>query len=461
MDPVPFQIGRSSQVLTGQAGVALVGRALERFARVSQHIDPNFPVRTGALPNSTILKAYLGLLCQGKSDFEAIERHRGEPFYAAALGLEGVPSCSRLRQRLDELATMPGVLERVDALNVDLLARSAAPVGALHTGHVALDVDVFTMDNSNTRKEGVSRTYAGFDGYAPIAAYLGQEGWCIGLELREGSVHSASETDHVLERALPRAARLTEAPLLVRMDSGFDSAKLYHVIDTFSRERQAQGGAPVDCLVKWNPRREGINGVIAAALDNGAQIWCHHRDGKRMTLLDEPVTRRTPQGRELTLRRVSRIIERTMEPNGQHLLTPDHEVDVFLSTLDAGQASAAEIVALYEDHGTHEQFHSEFKTDLDLERLPSKWFQTNDLVMTLAAVAYNTLRLIGQNAMLGTDAPVRHPAKRRRLRTLLQEIMNVAAVLSHHARRRWLRFGRHCSAYTCFERLYHQWAIPG
>jgi len=73
----------------------------------------------------------------------------------------------------------------------------------------------------------------------------------------------------------------------------------------------------------------------------------------------------------------------------------------------------------------------------------------------------NVLRLIGQNAMLGPDAPVRHRAKRRRLRTVLQEIMNVAAVLSHHARRLRLRFGRHGSAYTGFERLYHPWATPG
>jgi S-adenosylmethionine hydrolase len=36
------------------------------------------------------------------------------------------------------------------------------------------------MDNSQTRKEGVSYTYKGYDGYAPIAAYLGQEGWCLG-----------------------------------------------------------------------------------------------------------------------------------------------------------------------------------------------------------------------------------------------------------------------------------------
>ncbi len=29
-----------------------------------------------------------------------------------------------------------------------------------------------------------------------------------------------------------------------------------------------------------------------------------------------------------------------------------------------------EVIGLYRRHGTHEQFHSEIKTDLDMERLP-------------------------------------------------------------------------------------------
>ena len=33
------------------------------------------------------------------------------------------------------------------------------------------------MDNGGTVKEGVGRTYAGVDGYCPLAAYLGQHGY--------------------------------------------------------------------------------------------------------------------------------------------------------------------------------------------------------------------------------------------------------------------------------------------
>ena len=64
------------------------------------------------------------------------------------------------------------------------------------------------MDNSGTKKEGVSRTYKGYDGYVPIAAYLGREGWAIVMELREGNWHAQKEFNYVLDRMLPRACKL-------------------------------------------------------------------------------------------------------------------------------------------------------------------------------------------------------------------------------------------------------------
>lgn len=45
-----------------------------------------------------------------------------------------------------------------------LLTRAQAAVTPLAMGHVALDIDVFGMDNSGTKKQGVSRIYAGYDG---------------------------------------------------------------------------------------------------------------------------------------------------------------------------------------------------------------------------------------------------------------------------------------------------------
>ena len=53
------------------------------------------------------------------------------------------------------------------------------------------------------------------------------------------------------------------------------------------------------------------------------------------------------------------------------------------------------IMPLYPNHGICEQFHSEFKTGLDIQRQPSGKSATNDLIMNLAALSYYSLRWIG------------------------------------------------------------------
>jgi hypothetical protein len=448
----PLKVIQSSRNLTGHAGLAAVGHCLNSFAQLSAAVDPKLPVRAG-MSNSDIVRAYVGLLALGKSDFEAIENFRQDAFFRRAMGLQAVPSSATLRQRLDEIG--PALQPLTDELCVPLLKRAKASVTALSMGHVALDMDVFGMDNSGTRKEGVSRTYAGYDGYAPIAAYLGTEGWCLALELREGRHHSAKETHYTLERTLPRAQALTDAPILVRMDSGFDSHRLIGAVLGAGATRVAQGGAAIDVLVKWNPRANGKAKVVAAAQAMAKEDFIQAREGKRLVIWKETITRKVGK-RAYTLTRVYRAVERTIDRHGQHLLLPEWTIDGWETSLDV---KPEQVIALYADHGTHEQFHSEFKTDMDLERLPSGKFDTNDTVLSLAAVAYNCLRLIGQNALLGPDAPVRHPAKRRRLRTVIEELMYLAANVVNHARSRYLDLGAHSPAFNAFKRLVESWRI--
>lgn len=431
------------------AGHAFVGLALHRFAEIARHIDPKFAVRQG-LPSSRILSSYVGLLVEGKSDFEAIEGKREDRYFAQSLGLAGVPSAATLRQRMDALG-VPGS-EAVDALLVPLLKRGRACFSRTTTGHVPLDIDVFCLDNSETKKEGVGRTYAGYDGFAPIAAYLGaEEGYCLGLELRAGTQHSANETHYLLERVIARALALTDARVLLRWDAGFDSAALY-------ASALNEGSGRVDVLGKWNPRQLDREGAAAERRADAATLWAEPRAGKRITLWEVPgrVIALT-DGTRVQLRRILRLTERTISADGQPSLFPEVEIDGWETTL---QEPIDTVIALYAAHATHEQFHSEFKTDLDLERLPSGKFDTNVLVLSLAAVAYNILRLIGQQSLLRRDAPVRHAAKRRRLKTVMQEMMRVAVKLTQHARRVALNFGRHCPVFVVWRDLYHQWLQP-
>src|SRR5699024_6053021 len=94
----------------------------------------------------------------------------------------------------------------------------------------------------------------------------------------------------------------------------------------------------------------------------------------------------------------------------------------------------------YEERGTSEQFHSELKTDLNLERLPSGKLQGNQHVLDLGMMAYNLLRLLGQQ-MLGSGlVPGRKAeSKRLRLRTVMQNLIYMAGRWISHARQWTLR----------------------
>jgi hypothetical protein len=437
--------------LTPVAGLALVGQYLKAVQPVLGRLDAALPVK-GGVANSDIVRSYLGLLVQGKSDFDAIENFRGDAFYKQALGIALLPSSPTLRQRMDARACE--LFDFAAPMIETLLSGQRPDYGVLPCGWLPLDVDTFAMDNGGTAKEGVGRTYAGVDGYCPLAAYLGSHGFCLELALRPGVQHSAAETDFNLERVIPMAQRLSaagpQAPLLARLDSGFDSVRIARGIEACNRAGLPQ----VDWLIKWNPRSTDV-GALAERLDaDAAAQWEHPRAGKRVTIWEQPVA---IEGVERPVRRVLRLIERSIDKRGQVLITPELTLEGWTTSLPAS-FSANDIIALYADHGTHEQFHSEFKTDLDLTRLPSGKFDTNYLVCQLAALAMNILRLMGQRGLLGPDAPVRHNAKRRRIKTVMQELIYHAARLIEHGRRIILGLGSNDRAATVFTRMHAQFA---
>ena len=97
--------------------------------------------------------------------------------------------------------------------------------------------------------------------------------------------------------------------------------------------------------------------------------------------------------KDFTLRAGYEITERTIDKKGQFLLPADIEVETWWTNLDK---SDHEIIKLYHAHGECEQYHSEVKNDMDVERLPSGKFETNALVLELTVIAYNILRRLSR-----------------------------------------------------------------
>ncbi len=66
----------------------------------------------------------------------------------------------------------------------------------------------------------------------------------------------------------------------------------------------------------------------------------------------------------------------------------------------------------------------------------------------------------GFAGITGELSPVRHPAKRRRLRTVLQELVHRAALVIHKARQIILDFGQDIGRMTVLKTLRRRFRYP-
>lgn len=423
-----------TETLTGTAGLMIVGEKLSQVKPLVQHMR-NVEKRHG-IANIDLVRAYIGLLAQGKNDFEALDAHRHDMFFKNAMKIKQMPSESRLRQRFDEDA--PRLIEELMLALPELFLSLNIQPGATREGWVPLDVDLYPLDNSKTQKEGVERTYKGFDGYGAMAAYLGVEGWSLLNELRKGSQHPQKNFKETLKEVVSTARKITDGNLLLRLDAAHDADDTLITCSELS----------LDYIIRWNPRKTDVNEVYETHLKYW--VWKAIRPGKRVGFSEEIVKIGDDE-----IRLVFRLTETTESRTGQKHLIPHRELSGWWTNISEEKLSAKQVEEYYRDHATCEQFHSEFKTDMDLERLPSGKFSTNQLVLVLAQYTYNLLRWIGLNGLLGKDSPKRKKAQRRRIRTVIQEIIYRAAKLITHARSTILRFGKNECNYDLFSRVYH------
>ena len=368
------------------SGLAVVGTLLGKsgFIKKLNRMDITSNRSQHQIKNGDIVLTYLGMLCMGKPYFEAVhEMDDDKDFYKTALA----------------------------------------------NGLVPVDIDVTPMDNSKSKKEGVSRTYKGFDVYAPMMAYIGTEGYAINFELREGKQHCQKGTVEFLQETIKLCHKLTDKPLLIRLDSGNDSIDNVAVLmDT-------------GCffIIKRNLRRESTDDWFEMAKQYFQNVNSP-RDGKTVYIGSDWKTVTSKQfNKEFTLRTGYEITERTIDKYGQFNLVPDVEVETWWTNLGDPDE---EIIRLYHAHGECEQFHSEVKTDMDLERLPSGKFATNALILELGMIAYNILRMIGQGT-IGERAPrQKRNVKRRRLRTVISNLIMLADHVTMHARQLIIGLGK-------------------
>jgi hypothetical protein len=405
-----FKLEQSDEILITPTGLVTVGKLLSITSLKEKLNKVKIPdIDEPLIKNHEVLYSYAGLLAQGKVSFDSIEEFRDLDSFITTMGINNCPASPTLRQRLKK-----GGLDFIKIIKeetVSLLKTVDPDFNTCYENNVPLDLDDSPFDNSDTKKEGVNRTYKGFDGYCPSFASLGKEGYLINTKLKEGKAHSMRGAKEFLAQSIDNSKTLTNKDILVRMDAGYDSKDILKI-----------------CQEK---------GEITVPRD-GKKVYRGSYQ-KDIPELESPV------------KVVFDLKETTIDKDGQLHLVPDLELDLYWVNLNAADD---EVIELYHKHGTCEQFHSEIKTDMDLERLPSGDFNLNELVLVIGMLVYNILRFMGQLSLQKPDSPLKGGVQRRRVRTVMQNLIMIASKLVSHARQLYLKFGSESPWFKTFRRVY-------
>ena len=429
-----FVINTTTDKLNSTGGLVFVGKILERIGFGAGQVVPKHP---------NVLKSVIGLFAQGRTRFEEMDLVRNDFLFKDSFNLKYVPAKETVRLYLEQMIPEQFLIDsEIEQSTIQLLKSSRlTTISIKDRKYLPVDIDTSPMDNSKSHKEGVSRTYKQFDGYHPIFCYIGREGYMMNAELREGKQHCQKGTPEFLEHTMKLISGLEiKDPLLFRFDGGNDSRDILAPLEKSGHFY----------IVKRNLRKEMPEYWLSVAQGEGTVI---HRDESK-TVYTGIHTGRKPANDESfpDIDIIFQVTERQRAKDGTLLLFPELEVETFWTNL---YESPETVIDLYHDHGTSEQFHSELKSDMNVERLPSGKFAVNAILLKLAMLSFNILRFIGQTALSFSESlPYETKSKRKRLRKVIDDLIRIAVKIVQHARQTIIRIWEGDPWLACFRQVY-------
>ena len=428
--------------------------------------------RRNSIDYNSCVKGIFGLQCLGEPIFASIERFNRDTLFRDLI-TGGWISQETFRQKLNVVANKIDYTDLIDRSVINLLRfKIIKKTWFGGREYYTLDMDVTPFINEGVKKEGISCTYKKKEGFAPMMAYIGE--FAIAFELRPGNQHSEKGAIDFLSRCISITDRLGIArnEILLRVDSAHDCNDfLQHCIKlgiNFVIKRNIRNKKsflhdemPRIKLGFMPEETSDPNIFVYRAVDKGKKIYNVQDDNLNIVyeFSEKLITGNNIQ-LDFNFDRDSDIFGR--EP------WFEYDVDSYLTNIKIYDNSSnecldqskycIECVDIYHDHATSEQYHSEIKSGMNMELLPSKYFKTNDFILKLCVISFNVLRLIG-NMTLDIDSSFQHHNKecisRINVRTVINSIINVACRIVKHARKIIVKFGRNFYLYRTFEKLFY------
>ena len=202
-------------------------------------------------------------------------------------------------------------------------------------------------------------------------------------------------------------------------------------------------------IIKRNPRKKTKEMYLEEAKEMCKEPSIP-RFGLEIYRYEKTVEREFSKEKQL-FREVTIVKSEEYDEYFQRNLLPKITLESFWVKLDADIKMVAK---LYHDQGTMEQYHSEFKTDLRLERLPSQKFLCNETILQMGEIAFNLLRNIGDQMLNFDEIPKKKKrGMRLKINTVIQNLMYMAGHFIRRKTEAVLKIYRKNAWQTSFIRL--------
>ena len=422
----------------GPAGLIMLGEMARAIGldSVAQRTNQGNPQIT----STDILLTMVGLLAQGKPDFDHVKAYIGDEFFMNSLGINHVPSAESYRQKFQNLALHTNLADQLPELSAKLWKKTGMEHEFIEKDEqkwVRIDIDPVIYDNSDTKKEGAEWTYNKVYGFAPIFAHFAN-GWMINARLNPGDISfHGPETESFILESLELAGRTCKERKLLVHDCGLENKKL---LQTLAKRPDT------DFIIKHNRRRESLKKWESLATSEGTLVF--DKKAKGYQTYRGSTYRDIGDGRKMRLVYEVKLIFRKKISKQEWLPLPVPIVSVFSVWTSLENFSVDEILDLYRARGTSEQFHSEFKGEMAMERLPSGKFKVNNLFILMGMLTYNMLKVLAQDMVIQKTLGLKK-ATRRRIKTVMNSVIFMACRLVKGARTMKIKLS--CS------KAWHEW----
>lgn len=349
--------------LTSDAGLLLYKEFDEKIglsSAISEHLQVNEPNGHNVHFNDEVVIQKIYQHIAGYHADDHADELRYDPVLTTILqkdALASQPTISRLNKKLDK-----NTMKQLQSVNHTLQKR----VDVIEPKeNIMMDLDSTNFETYGKQHGSDFNTHYQAQGFHPLMMFDGLTGDCLKAELRSGNVYTSRQVVRFVGPEIKRYRKQSPwATLCLRGDSGFAIPELYKLAE-----------------------EHRVNYIIRLKANNRLKEKAQEIENKLREQLDLNTTEAKVFYKSFDYKagnwnKSRRVVVKMEKPEGELFFT-------YTFIVTNMQLSPKNIVKLYANRGTMENFIKEAKNGFAFDQMTSSEFYSNATKLQIAVIAYN------------------------------------------------------------------------